>query len=114
MTRKSLIALLITLALAAAGGPATAARGDLVRSAAAPVPLQLAIADELASAGCTLAAPDLTALHLWRRYAHPTDANLVMIPQAFVGVVDALGSACSGVLRVKTYVVELPGVAEQG
>jgi hypothetical protein len=57
---------------------------------------------------CTLAAPDLSALAIWSRYPNPAHAGSVMIPEVIRVALDVDHAGCQGLVRDKSYVVELP------
>ncbi len=71
-------------------------------------PVYLAQTGMPAATRCTLAAPDLSALAIWSRYPNPTNAGSVIIPEAIRVALDTDNTGCRGLVRDKSYVVELP------
>lgn len=62
------------------------------------------------SGRCTLPAPDLSNLSFWERYTSPGEPHNVMMPRILLVAIDETASTirCEGLVREKTYVVDVP------
>lgn len=113
-TRSVLIGPMFALGLMVSGAasatvlPPSHGLGAIVPVDQAASPVRLAEAGAPPAGRCTVAAPDLSALAIWSRYPNPAHAGSVMIPEAIRVALDTDKVGCHGLIREKSYVVELP------